>query len=401
MPDASIVLDHEFLQDPHRLYTKLREEAPAHRVVSPDGLSAWLVTDYEHAAALLNDPRLRKDAQGAAPLFVRHLRDPERAIGQDINTNLLTSDPPDHTRLRRLVNKAFTPRTVERLRPRIEQIADELLDAIPDGTTVDLIEALAYPLPTTMICELLGVPAEDRTRFGAWTSAMLASEADAQQVRDAGVNMGGYLAQLVADKRVHPGDDVITALVRARDDEDRLNEVELTSMAFNLLVAGLETTVNLIGNSAFALLANPAALAALRADPAQLPAAVEEFLRYEPPLYVSTLRYTAEPVAVGEVTIPEGEFVLVSLSAACRDPRRFPDPDSLDFGRGTTGHLAFGYGIHYCIGAPLARMETEVLFRKLIERFSVWSPAVPLTELRWRHSWIIRGLERLPVRFGR
>lgn len=393
---AAEVLDDGFMQDPYSVYEVLRAGGPARYVTMPSGMRAWVVPRYAEARVALADPRLAKSHEGLNALFARQYGEaaPEDGDAGLLDAHMLNSDPPDHTRLRKLVNKAFTSRRIERLRPRIEEIADASLDEMAGASgPVDLIDAYAFPIPVTVICELLGVPFEDREDFRAWSAAML-SVGDGMEA--AGL-MATYLTELVAAKRAAPVDDMLTALIQASEDDDSLDHREIVSMAFLLLVAGHETTVNLIGNGVLALLRHPDQLAALRADPGLLPGAVEEFLRYEPPVNMATLRYTAEPVDVGDVTIPEGELVLVALGGANRDPERFPDPGALDVTRPTGGHLAFGHGIHYCVGAPLARMEGTVAVGRLLDRFPDLRLAGEPSELRWRHSTLIRGLHELPV----
>jgi cytochrome P450 len=313
---------------------------------------------------------------------------------------MLNSDPPDHTRLRRLVATAFTMRRVELLRPRVAEITEDLLAGLAGQDEVDLVDAFAFPLPVTVICELLGVPHADRDAFRAW-STTLVSAGEAETLAVAGRDMAAYLRQLIAAKRAAPADDMVSALVQAHEDDgDRLTEAELVAMAFLLLVAGHETTVNLIANGVLALLRHPDQLAALRGDPALLSGAVEEFLRYDGPISHATLRYTVEPVELSGVTIPAGEFVVVSLSSANRDGDRFPDADRLDITRAAGGHLAFGHGIHFCLGAPLARLEGQIAIGRLLDRFPGLSLAVDPDQLRWRNSTLLRGLESLPVRLS-
>jgi cytochrome P450 len=315
---------------------------------------------------------------------------------------MLNSDPPDHTRLRKLVNRAFTVRAISRMRPRIEAIAHALADDVEarasagDGT-VDLLDTFAFPLPMTVICELLGVPDGERDAFRRWSNTLL-SAGDAQERGAAGVAMADFLARLVADKAANPGDDMLSAIVQASEDADRLSAREATSMAFLLLVAGHETTVNLIGNGVLALLTHPEQLAELRADPGLTPAAVEEFLRFDGPVNLATLRYTTEPVTISGIEIPAGEVVMVALTAADRDAERYPEPDVLDLHRDTGQHVAFGYGIHHCLGAPLARLEGEIAFRTLLGRFPDLALAAEPETLAWRSSTLIRGLTSLPVR---
>lgn len=399
--DEPINLDHEFLQDPHAVYRQLRKEAPVRQAVMPRGLRVWLVTRYADARAVLADPRLSKDSNRARELFRTHVtatETPDTAM-QAMSGHMLNSDPPDHTRLRKLVNKAFTARTVARLRPRIEQITADLLDGVAAAGKVDLLESFAFPLPITVICELLGVPREDREKFRSWTNTMVSASTYEDVARDAGA-MAQYLTALVGQKRQVPTEDLLSDLVHVSEEGDSLSDAELLPMAFLLLVAGHETTVNLIGNSVLSLLNHPDQLAKLRADPSLLPNAIEEVLRFDGPVNIATLRFTTEPVRVGEVEIPAGQFVMASLMAANRDEDRFPDADRLDITRQPGGHLAFGHGIHYCVGAPLARLEAEVALDGLLRRFDTLALDGEPIALRWRDSTLVRGLATLPIRVG-
>jgi cytochrome P450 len=382
-----------YFQDPLAHFARLRDERPVTPAVMPDGSRVWLVTRYADARAALADPRLSKD--------VRKLTaedwTPDPVFGY-LNEHMLSLDPPGHTRLRRLVTKAFTARRIASLRPRIEAITGALLDGLGDREEADLIASFAFPLPVTVICELLGVPGADRGSFAAWSRSMLSSVASPEEFRQAGAAMFGYFTELLAAKRRSPSGDLLSALIAARDDEDSLSERELIAMGFLLLVAGHETTVNLIASGMLALLLHPAEMARLRSDPSLLPAAVEELLRYANPLNHATERFTTAPTEIGGVVIPEREWVICVTSSGNHDPSRFPEPDRLDLGRDTSGHLAFGHGIHYCLGAPLARLEAEVAFGGLLARFPAMSLAVPPSSLRWRPSSLIHGLETLPVR---
>ncbi|KWX05158.1 cytochrome P450 [Carbonactinospora thermoautotrophica] len=387
----------QFKANPHPTYAALRDHDPVRRVTLPSGLPAWLVTRYEDVKAVLADPRLSKD--------VRRFPDPGRYLvaadlRETISRHMLNADPPDHTRLRKLVSKAFTPRRVEALRPRVQQITEELLDRMAPLGRVDLIDAFAFPLPVTVICELLGVPVEDRDEFRVWSNVIIEGVGAGDRFESAVRAMDKYLRELVEAKRRSPGDDMLSDLIAAREEGDRLSEGELTSMAFLLLVAGHETTVNLIGNGVYLLLTHPDQLALLRSDPGLLPSAVEEFLRYEGPAETSTLRFATEPIEIGGVTIPAGEVVLVALASANRDGRRFADADRLDITRGDSQHLAFGHGIHYCLGASLARLEGQVAIGELLARFPDLALAVPPEELAWRPGTLIRGLRELPVTYS-
>ena len=383
-------LGAEYFQDPYSAHARLRAQRPVSPVIMPGGMPAWLVTGYVEARAALTDPRLRKRPPGWRPQ-----RDSTFAA---LDMHMLNSDPPDHERLRRLVNKAFTARRVERLRPRITTITTELLDDMSTRPEVDLLASFTFPLPITVICELLGVPAEDRDDFRTWSATAVSDTAPLELSQAHADALVHYFKALLAAKRHEPADDLLSDLIAARDAGDRLSENELVSMAFLLLVAGHETTVNLIASGTLALLLNPGELARLRAEPSLIGGAVEELLRYVNPVNHATYLFAAEPVEIGGARIGRGDVVIVTLSSANRDSSRYADPDRLDLGRETSGHLAFGHGIHYCLGAPLARLEAEIAFSQLLARFGSMRLAVPAESLRWRPSTLIHGLESLPVR---
>jgi cytochrome P450 len=360
-------------------------------VVLPGGFGGWLVTGHEDARQALTDPRLSK----AIP--PSQLNDPlPEDIGAAIGHHMLAADPPDHTRLRRLVTAAFTARRIEALRPRIEQITDELLEAMAGREQADLIDALAFPLPIQVICELLGIPSQDRDSFRSWSNTLVGGQALRSQLPAAMSALVSYVRALIADRRRHPGDDLLSGLIAVRDQADRLSEDELSSMVFLLLIAGHETTVNLIGNGAYLLLSRRERWERLRAEPELLPAAVEEFLRYESPVEISTFRITTEAVEIGGTLVPAGEIVVVSLLSANRDEERFPDAAKLRLDRAANPHVAFGHGIHYCLGAPLARLEANVAFGKLLTRL----PGLRLAsdeEPGRRPGLLMRGFQTLPV----
>ncbi|MCA2208699.1 cytochrome P450 family protein [Nocardia rosealba] len=389
----------DFFDDPHAHYRRWRTTGPVHRVLFPDNVIRWIVIGYPEARAALADPRLRKDTVRADEIL-RAKRDgtPTDANTMVLLQHMLSTDPPEHTRLRKLVNKAFTTRQVAALRPRVEEITENLLDAMDGHDEVDLMQAFANPLPVTVICELLGVPFDDRDDFQAWTRSLVGVVGEEEGRPAAAAAMAAYLSSLVRAKQSRPAEDLLSQLVLADEDGDRLTDRELVSMAFLLLVAGHETTVNLIGNGVHALLREPTQWAALCADPAGVPEAIEEFLRFDGPVDMATLRFTAEPVTLGGVEIPAGEIVNVALAAANRDPARFTDPDALTVDGPTSGHLAFGHGIHFCVGAPLARLEAEVAFTALLRRFPDLRLADPAATMHWQTSTLIRGLLDLPVR---
>jgi cytochrome P450 len=391
------------LDDPFPVFAQVRDLGPVHAVTLADGHGAWLVVGYDEARAALNESRLSKDMHAAlatgsgvvaeglpGPAFARHM---------------LTVDPPDHTRLRRLVAAAFSVRRVEALRARVQAITDDLLDDMAQqgpNSRIDLIAAFAFPLPFTVICELLGVPHRDRASLGeAFTKLLVPTSTPAEfaAAKEASDTVVGMLRALVEAKQVKPGDDLVSGLIAARDGEESLDSQELLSTIFQLIVAGHDTTASLIGNSVVALLRNPAQLAQLRADPTKIQKAVEEFLRYDAPVPHSTFRYTAAPLTLGGVAIPAGEQVIICLAAANRDRDRYASPDVLDLDRDEARHLAFGHGVHHCLGAPLARLEGHVALETLLRRYPEISLAVPAPDLHWGHGdgLVLRGLSELPV----
>ncbi|MVU78551.1 cytochrome P450 [Nocardia sp. ET3-3] len=387
----------DFHSDPHAYYRRWRGNGPVQHVRGTRGATFWVIIGYAEARAALTDPRLRKGIAGIAEILRAH----GQALFEDagaLNAHMLNSDPPDHTRLRKLVNRAFTPRHVAAMRPRIEEITATLLDDMAGHEQVDLLAAFANPLPTTVICELLGVPLADRDDFQGWTKVLIGVSGGPEDAPAAAAAMTGYLRGLIAAKRATPAEDLLSGLVHAVDEGDSLTENELVSMSFLLLLAGHETTVNLIGNGMYRLLQNPAQHRALLADPTAIPAAVEEFLRYDGPVGWATLRYTAEAVRIGETDIPAGELVYVALSAANRDPARYPNPDHLDLTADPTGHLGFGHGLHFCVGAPLARLEATTAFTALLSRFPHLRLADETFTPHWQTNVVLRGLDRLPIR---
>ncbi|MBI0295151.1 cytochrome P450 [Streptomyces sp. PRKS01-29] len=386
------------IEDLYPALATLREAGPVHRIAGTDGRPAWLVTRYEDVRRLFADPRLALDKRHAAPGNYSGF-----SLPPALDTNLLNMDPPDHTRVRRLVVKAFTPGRVEKMREPVRRIAEELLDAIePDGRA-DLLAAYAGQLPIIVICDLLGVPQRDRRDFRAWSDALITPDpARPQAAKEAVGSMLRFYTGLIAKKRAEPADDLLSDLIRVRDDEagdgdGRLSEDELTSLAFLILLAGYENTVHLIANAVLTLLDHPTVLHELREDPSGLAAAFDELARYEGPASLAIRRFPLEDIEIGGVTIPAGETVLLSAASAHRDPAQFKDPDEFNPHLGRSGHLALGHGIHYCLGAPLARMETEIALAALLRRFPGLRLDVPRERLRWRPSIRARGLISLPV----
>ncbi|HEY3004600.1 MAG TPA: cytochrome P450, partial [Kribbellaceae bacterium] len=337
--------------DAHLTYEQLRRETPVRPIDLPTGVTGWLVTRYDDARAALTDPRISKGTTDS-PAGTRTGLPPD--LWQAVSRHMLATDPPDHARLRRVVAAAFTARRVEALQPRVQEITAELLAGMTGRDRLDLINELAFPLPNRVFCELLGVPSADRTSFRAWSNIIVSGIAARDELPGAYMSILGYVRQLIEFKRVNPVDDLLSALVAVSDDGDRLTRDELSSTVLLLLIAGHETTVNLIGNGAYLLLTHLDQWDRLRAGPALLPNAIEEFLRYESPAHLATSRVTTAEVELGGQTIPAGAPVLISLLSANRDEARFAEPQRFDIGRKPTPHLALGHRVNHCLGAPLA-----------------------------------------------
>jgi cytochrome P450 len=380
--------------EPDPQYAELRRNEPVCRVQLPYGPPAWLVTDYLLAKAVLGDARFSRAAAVG--------RDNPRATAADITQvaeSVLNMDPPEHTRIRKLVGKAFTPRRVEELRPRAVDIATGLLaDMIAAGPPGDLVSSFSFPLPVIVICELLGIPDSDRHKFRSWADAIVSTtNTTPVQEQDAYLHLVGYMADLFAERRAHPSDDLLTGLVLARDNDDRLSESELLILALALLVAGHESTSHQITNMTYTLLTHPAQLQQLRQQPELLPAAVEEMLRFNVfGSAINPLIATAD-VQLGDVLVRTGEPVLCARGSANRDENIFSRPDELDFTRSPNPHLAFSYGPHHCIGANLARMELQVALGAILTRLPGIRMAVPEDSLTWHDSTIMRGLAAFPI----
>jgi cytochrome P450 PksS len=390
-----------FQADPYAVYARMREEAPVVRQPGIDGETPiWFVTRYEDVSAvLLDDRRLVRDPRCVLTPEELAARPPE-FTNELIESHMLNRDGDDHRRLRRLVTKAFTPRMVESLRPRIHQIADELIDRVASRGTMDLVEEYAFPLPITVIAELLGVPAADRDRFRTWSATVItpAFGPDAStRFMEQMSQFTGYLADLFARRRAEPRDDLVSALIEAEEHGETLSEPELYSMVMLLIVAGHETTVNLIANGALALIHHPEELDRLRATPESMPDAIEELLRYDGPVERTLNRWAAEDVELAGEVIPRGEMVIAVLGSADRDPAQFPEPDRLDLGRRENRHVAFGRGAHYCLGAPLARLEGAIALKTLLRRLPGLRLAVRDDELDYRPTPTFRSLTALPV----
>jgi len=389
-------MDPEFLADPYPTYHRLRAEDPVHH--SPLGF--WVLTRYEDVAAVLRDPRFIKEPL-AALVAARFGAEVPRGVG----LSMLDRDPPDHTRLRSLVSKAFTPRVVEGLRPRIQKIVDGLIARAEAAGSMDLIEEFAYPIPVNVICEMLGVPVEDHERFKGWSldiargldSIWLPPDSEVPRRSAAARHaISDYFRELIGQRRATPRGDLLSALIAAEEAGDKLNEEELLATCILILIAGHETTVNLIGNGVLALLRHPAELNRLRATPGLITTAVEELLRYDGPVQ-RTARVASDDATIGGHTIHKGEMVMPFIGAADRDPAQFPQPDRLDLSRADNRHIAFGWGIHFCLGAPLARVEGQIAIETLVRRL----PRLELVNetIEYRQSLTLRGLKELPVKF--
>lgn len=393
--------DPAFRIDPYAVYERIRRVAPIHQ----GAFDAWVLSRYADCVAMLKDPRSSSDSTNSTAYqqFVEQTgSDPEELI--EGARPFLFMDPPDHTRLRGLVNKAFTPRVADELRPRIQQIVDELLDAVAAKGELEVIEDFAYLVPVRVICEMLGVPAEDHETFKGW-SRELARSLDPEEMlppdvverrRRAIESFREYFRGLIAQRRVEPRDDLLSALIAAEERGDKLTEDELLSTCTLLLVAGHETTVNLIGNGTLALLRHPDQLARLRKDPSLARSAVEEVLRYDPPVQL-TGRTALEDMEVGGETIKKGQQAIILIGSANRDPAQFPEPERFDIGRQDNRHLAFGHGVHFCVGAPLARVEGEIALGTLARRLE--SPRLLTESPEYKENVVLRGLAALPVAF--
>lgn len=402
LPQPNIV-SAEFKADPFPFLAQLRATEPVYRTTLPDGTPVWLVARYNDVLTLLRDERFTKNRRSALT--------PEQArklpwtppMFRPLERNMLDLDPPDHTRLRSLVHKAFTPQLVDKMRTRVQALADELLDLVGPRSEIDLIKDYALPLPMTIITEILGVPTKDRDNFHKWSNAVvsLTSPKPTLRVIPSVWRFIRYLRRFFKVRRRDPRDDLVSALIRAEEAGDRLNEDELLAMVFLLLIAGQETTVNLIGNGMLALLQNPHQMERLRSEPSLIKFAVEELLRYTSPVLMTTERYALDNATMQEVKIPRGEMILGVIGSANRDETVFDTPDELNLAREPNKHLSFGQGIHFCLGAPLARMESQIAINTLLARVPNLQLTIDPESLRWRPSMLLRGLQTLPVKFLR
>jgi cytochrome P450 len=398
----SIFTEPGYRSDPYSVYADVRRDSPAYRTRLPNGTEVFVVTRFAEVEAALKDPRLVKNiahARDRVPGLLARLGFTEYFA----NANMLKSDPPEHTRLRSLAHQAFTPKLINQMREHIQSLADELIDKMQPTGRMDLIADFAFPLPITVICELLGVPRADEPKFRRWSNALVASGAlssESLPLLPPLLLLVRYMRKLVRNRRAHPvaGDDLVGQLMAARDNDQKLSERELLSTLVLLLIAGHETTVNLIGNGMLALLRNPSEMERLQRNPSLIRGAVEEILRYVNPVQFVN-RYASSDMTIGDVAIPRGTHLLLILAGANHDPSFVEDPESLEVTRSVRQHVAFGQGIHYCLGAPLARLEGEIAFATLLRRLPNMQLAVAPETLEWRPTLELRGLKSLPVIF--
>jgi cytochrome P450 len=379
--------------DPDPQYSELRRSEPVCRVQLPYGPPAWLVTDYHLAKAVFTDPRFSR----AAAVDRDNPRETLADLSQ-VAESIMSMDGAEHARLRKLVSHAFTPRRVEQMRPRVREVASGLIDAmVAAGPPADLVSSFSYALPAIVICELLGIPEADQLQFRRWTDGVVSSTAGDEEQQQIFMHLAGYLAGLFAQRHQHPGDDLLTWLVQAGDNDDRLTESELLFLGMAILVGGYESTAHEITNMVYTLLTHPEQLEQLRAHPEMLPTAVEELLRFivlgTPP----TPRIATADVQLGEVQVQAGDPVMVVANSANRDESVFSNPDDLDLARHPNPHIAFGYGPHFCLGAQLARLELQVSLETIVPRLPGLRLAVPEDDLAWRTGSFIRGLTTFPV----
>jgi len=396
------IVSPQFKANPFPLLANLRASQPVFRTTLPDKTPVWLLTRYEDVAALFRDERFAKDKRKAMTTDQLRKMSWIPPMFRPLERNMLDLDPPDHTRLRTLVHKAFTPNLIAHMRERIQILSDELLTQVVHRGECDLIRDYALPLPMTIITEILGVPTRDRNKFHKWSKAVVSLSSPTPTLRVI-PNVWlflRYLRRFFERRRREPRDDLASALIKAEEAGQRLSSDELLAMVFLLLIAGHETTVNLIGNGMLALFENPKAMNRLRQEPSRIKTAVEELLRYTSPVLMSTERYAREDVTIHGITIPRGEMTLGVIGSANRDENIFPNPDELDITREPNKHLSFGQGIHFCLGAPLARLEAEIAINTLLQGIPDLRLSVPSHSLRWRASMILRGLESLPISVG-
>jgi cytochrome P450 len=385
-----------FKKNAYEIYKRLRNDRPLFSIETESGQKRWIVTCYEDAMEVLKSKAIVKSYKN---VFGEGMNFSDQ--GKALSENMLFSDPPTHTRLRKLVTKAFTPRMISSLEGQIQSFTDTLIQNMKtQKAPIDAIKTFAFTLPLKVMSFMLGIPDTDQEKFNDWSNQIVASANDPRKVEASGESIQAfitYIKELIQDKREHPDQRLISQLIEARDEGDQLSEGELIATVFLLIVAGYETTVNLIGNGLLLLLQHPEKLAWLRNNPDRIENAVEEFLRYSGPVEMSTVRFAAEDMELSGEQIKKGDAIFISLASINRDPEIFENPDELDLERDASPHMAFGKGIHYCLGAPLARLEAKIAFRSLLEKFETISPAIPLEDMRWREGMLMRGLIECPI----
>ncbi|AIW84948.1 cytochrome P450 107B1 [Bacillus mycoides] len=391
----------QFKEDAYEIYKESRKVQPILFVNQIEIGKEWLITRYEDALPLLKDNRLKKDQANVFPqdtknmhLFVDN--------SDHLTTHMLNSDPPNHSRLRSLVQKAFTPKMISQLDGRIQRIADDLISEIERKGTLNLVDDYSFPLPIIVISEMLGIPKEDQAKFRIWSHAVIASPETPEEIKETEKQLSEfitYLQYIVDVKRKNPKEDLVSALILAENEGHKLSARELYSMIMLLIVAGHETTVNLITNTVLALLENPKQLQLLKENPELIDSAIEEGLRYYSPVEVTTARWAAEPFQIHDQTIQKGDMVIIALASANRDETVFENPEVFDIMRENNRHIAFGHGSHFCLGAPLARLEAKIAITALFKRMPSLQIKGERDKINWQGNYLMRSLEELPLSF--
>jgi len=398
---SSVIWSESFVQNPYPTFEHFREHSPIEHMVMLDGQSAWMIFNYEAGVAALKEERFIKNVSKLSA--EQPSEEPKTYQHHFFLQNMLNADPPDHRRLRSLAQKAFTPRVIANLQPKIKDIANDLLNKLKDLETVDLIEAFAFPLPIIVICDLLGIPTGDRDKFRTWSDAFVDSANNPEQAKKNLPLMeefSNYIDDYISYKQQHLKDDLISRFIEANEQGEQLTKEEIRSLVFLLIVGGHETTINLIGNGVYTLLQHPEQLDQLTKDHTLIDSAIEEILRYEGPVEFTTTRWAAEDLTFYDQHISKGELIFIAIDSANHDPQHFQDPETFDITRKYNQHLAFGKGIHHCLGAPLARLEGRVAILKLLEHYPHLQLAVKPSALQWRSGFIVRGLQHLPIKLN-
>ncbi|AAP09568.1 Cytochrome P450 [Bacillus cereus ATCC 14579] len=391
----------QFKEDAYEIYKESRKKQPILFVNQVEIGKEWLITRYEDALPLLKDNRLKKDWTN---VFSQDIKNMYLSVDNSdhLTTHMLNSDPPNHSRLRSLVQKAFTPKMIAQLDGRIQRIADDLISDIERKGTLNLVDDYSFPLPIIVISEMLGIPKEDQAKFRIWSHAVIASPETPEEIKETEKQLSEfitYLQYLVDIKRKEPKEDLVSALILAESEGHKLSARELYSMIMLLIVAGHETTVNLITNTVLALLENPNQLQLLKDNPKLIDSAIEEGLRYYSPVEVTTARWAAEPFQIHHQTIQKGDMVIIALASANRDETVFENPEIFDITRENNRHIAFGHGSHFCLGAPLARLEAKIAITTLFNRMPELQIKGNREEIKWQGNYLMRSLEELPLTF--